>query len=139
MTLNADHWAKMDRIGELDAKEQVRLRNQQYYRQNSASVRKRIHNNYKKRREEIASSLGGSCRFCGESDLSLLNFHHTVPMEVKGSKIYHYMANMDILCLLCVKCHTTYHIIMDELRIDDIFKEKISGNESFYEIVGREF
>lgn len=116
---------------QLHAEEDQRRRNREYYNENSEKVKKRVKKRYKQNRKKVAEELGGECVFCGETNLDLLNFHHTIPMTLKCSKIYHYLNNLDILCLLCVKCHVTYHNVMDWLYIDDIFKEE--GEEFNYE------
>jgi hypothetical protein len=98
-------------------------RNRRYYQKNRNKVKRRVKENYIKLRLHIIEILGGECVFCEETNTSLLNLHHRVPMEVKENKIYHYKKNEDILMLLCIRCHVTYHNVMDWLKIDDIYKE----------------
>ena len=125
MVLNKKEWAHEDKIRTLEGKEKLREKNRRYYNKNTEKVKERVKKNYKTIRAQIIMSLGLGCKFCGEQNPDLLNFHHTIPMLVKESKIYHYKKNIDILCLLCVKCHVEWHSVMDELGIDDIFKEEL--------------
>ena len=123
MVLSGKDWGRYDKIGECEIKEKNRLMSKRYYDDNKKKVISRNKRNYKANRLKLIKELGGACKFCGHTLVQNLNFHHTVPMTVYESKIYHYMRNKDILCLLCVRCHVTYHNIMDELYIDDIYKE----------------
>ncbi len=92
-----------------------------FYRKNRKKIIKMKKKYYFKLRSELIENLGKKCSFCGINED--LHFHHNVPMVVYNNKIYHYKKNIDLLCLLCEKCHNTYHMVMDDLRIDKIFKE----------------
>ncbi len=92
-----------------------------FYRKNRKKIIKMKKKYYFKVRDELIENLGKKCSFCGiRADL---HFHHNVPMVIYDNKIYHYKKNIDLLCLLCKKCHNKYHMVMDDLGIDEIFKE----------------
>jgi len=104
-------------------KEKVSEKSRRYYVQNRKKVKERVKENYIKIRLHLIEIMGGECVFCGQSNTDLLNLHHRIPTEVKENKIYHYKKNVDILMLLCINCHVTWHNVMDWLEIDDVFKE----------------
>ncbi len=108
------------------------------YKRNRKKIIKKKQEQYFRLRKELYKELGDECRFCGSKND--LHFHHTVPMYVFENKIYHYKRNKDILCLLCERCHIQWHIVMDQLLIDDIFKD--SGDDdkkNFYKTLEKEF
>lgn len=109
-----------------DYLEQRRAKYREYYRENSERIIESKQRTYQKKRLQLIKDLGGKCQLCGIWDISMgeFNIHHTVPMEVtKESKLYHYIRNMDIMCLLCEDCHVVWHRIMDWLGLDDIYKD----------------
>lgn len=130
MVLNSEGWIQQEKDLEKKKKKKNREYNQDYYSKNKRDVKKRVQKNYNNNRQYIINELGGKCVFCdwtpkNQKQNNLLNFHHRIPMEIKGNKIYHYINNMDILMLMCIKCHVQWHQIMDELGIDDIFWSNI--------------
>ena len=120
-------WAKKaiqrNKIVKKEIKQKECDRNKSYYQRNRHKVKERVKDNYIKIRLHLIEILGGECVFCGETNTDLLNLHHRIPMQVKENKIYHYKKNIDILMLLCIRCHVTYHSCMDWLHLDDLFKD----------------
>lgn len=119
----ANNAIKRDRLIENERKATISERSRRYYYNNKKKVKDRVRTNYLKLRLHLIEVLGGECVFCGETNTDLLNLHHRIPTNVKENKIYHYQKNVDILMLLCIRCHVTYHNVMDWLEIDDIFKD----------------
>jgi hypothetical protein len=116
-------WGRYDKQVENETKQLSRDKSRRYYNKHREKVIERVSGTYQDKRVELFKELGGKCNFCGQDRVDLINFHHRVPMKVKGSKIYHYHKNKDILINLCIPCHVTWHLVMDWLNIDDIFKE----------------
>lgn len=124
VVLDGSKWGVHDQNQEFERVEKKRRESKRYYDKNRDKVIRRISGTYYDKRVELYEELGGECAFCGQTRVELINFHHKVPMKVKGSKIYHYHKNKDILMNLCIPCHVTWHQVMDDLHIDDIFKEE---------------
>jgi hypothetical protein len=122
--LDGSKWGEHDEIAEVNRLQKHRDESRKYYNKNREKVVARVSGSYYDKRVELFNELGGKCAFCGQTRVELINFHHKIPMKVKGSKIYHYHENKDILMNLCIPCHVTWHQIMDDLYIDDIFKDE---------------
>lgn len=127
LVLDGSLWGNHDGEKEEGEKERVRAKSRRYYNRHRDEVKERTKKNYFERRRALAEELGNKCAFCDNTQFGLFNFHHTVPMLVRKNKMYHYIENKDILLLLCGKCHVTWHQVMDDLGIDDIFKEQSGG------------
>lgn len=104
-------------------KEKDRAKYRKNYQKNAEKIIAQKSRHYYKKRQELIEELGGRCAFCGQFDNGF-NIHHKIPvLELKVNKLYHYLKNKDIMLLLCPDCHIVWHQVMDELKIDDIFKE----------------
>lgn len=122
MYLGKQNWAEQHKKTQRIYDEKERERQKLYYQKNREKVIDKNKTRYRKLRHELFQELGGHCVFCGDDNINNINFHHTVPMMVYESKIYHYRRNKDILVILCRKCHEQLHWVNDGLGIDEIFK-----------------
>jgi predicted HNH restriction endonuclease len=125
--LDGTKWGEHEAKEDFKSKEKDRAKSRRYYNRHKDKVKSKTKKHYFQKRRDLAEEFGGKCAFCDSTRFDTFNFHHNVPMLVKGNKMYHYIANKDILVLLCARCHITWHEVMDDLGIDDIFKEMSGG------------
>jgi hypothetical protein len=133
MSTISKKWKNKQKLTQERFKERQRESSRRWYSQNSSIKKQKSKQYYHKRRDNLIKQMGGKCEFCNQVvPNNEFNIHHKVPMVVFENKLSHYFKNIDIMMLLCNKCHVMWHNVMDDLKIDDIWKDS-SVPDDFYD------